>query len=257
MVHFDFNSEHLQALDESLRDKLDPNEARGKHWQTFAKNLTRVDLSALHEGQLQRKDIFTLAKSNVGVATVCAAIMAWGGMRQNHRDLLFDPKYEGWLSIASNIRYGKLDRAKAYERFAECRELGELKGAGPAYFTKLIYFLMPRPLPATKLGYIMDQWAGCSINLLTGQEIVLMNVQTTWKPNNGDNNPIYSFTVSNVNTSENYEKFCTAVDYLAVLLRKNDCQVDRALFSSGGRHPKSWRKYVIENRTKLVYNGAK
>ena len=249
MVYPDFNNEHLKALQESLHDKLDPNEARGKHWQTFAAGLPDVVFSALPEGQLNRRKVFKLATTNVNVATVCAAIMAWGDMRHNNRDLLFKSENRDWLSIASDLRCGRLDRVKAYESFAELRKQEKLKGAGPAYFTKMIYFLMPRPSTATKLGYIMDQWAGCSINLLTGRETVLMNVQKTWKQDEGGINPNYLFTVSNVNTGANYVKFCTAVDYLANHFRIDDCKVDRALFSSGGRPPKSWRNYVMENRT--------
>ena len=138
---------------------------------------------------------------------------------------------------------------EAYKSFAELREQKKLKGAGPAYFTKLIYFLMPHSSTTAKLGYIMDQWVGCSVNLLTDQNTVLMNVEKTWKPNEGGAEPNYSFTVSDVNTSANYKEFCRAMDCLVNHLGRKVCQVDRALHSNRG---KSWRKYVIKNRTNTI-----
>ena len=258
MVYSEFNNAHLKAFQESLSDELDPNEARGKRWKPFADGLYCEVSSDLPEGKLKRDYIFTLAETeNVNIATVCAAIMAWGNMHYNHRNLLFNPKNEDWLSIASDIRCGGLNRAKAYDSFAKLRELREMKGAGPAYFTKLIYFLMPRSSTATKFGYIMDQWAGCSINLLTGSEIVLMDAQKTWKLNNRGFSETYLFTASDKNSGANYEKFCKKVESLANYFRIDDRDVDRALFSSGGIHPKIWREYVTENRPKLNFNDAK
>ena len=206
MVYPNFDNEHLKVLQKSLCNKLDSNEARGKSWQTFVAGaeLPDVVFSALPKEQLKRRNVFNLATTNVNVATVCAAIMAWGDMHHNNRDLLFKSENRDWLSIASDIRCGRLDRVKAYKSFAELREQKKLKGAGPAYFTKLIYFLMPRSSTTAKLGYIMDQWVGCSVNLLTDQNTVLMNVEKTWKPNEGGAEPNYSFTVSDVNTSANY-----------------------------------------------------
>ena len=257
MVYSEFNNAHLKAFQESLSDDLDPNEARGKRGRAFADKLGCDVSSALPEEQLKRGYVFTLAKAeNVNITTVCAAIMAWGGMHYNHRDLLFDSKNEDWLSIASEIRCGRLDREKAYESFAKLRKQGKLKGMGPAYFTKLIYFLMPRSSTTTKLGYIMDQWVGCSINLLTDQETVFMNVQKTWKSIEKVPEPKYLFTVSDVNTGANYKNFCRAMDSLVNHLGRKVkvCQVDRALHSNDG---KSWRNYVNENRTKTIYNDAK
>ena len=84
-----FQHEHLKKLQECLQEELNPDEASGKNCQSFATELKDVDLSALPKGQLKHSDVFTLATSIVNVTTVCAAIMAWGGMRYNHRNLLF------------------------------------------------------------------------------------------------------------------------------------------------------------------------
>ena len=141
---------------------------------------------------------------------------------------------------------------KTYDRLKELKRQGRLKGAGPAYFTKLIYFLMPRHGAVLKAGYIMDQWAGCSVNLLTGREVVLMNVTKTWKRQEGCPVPAYEFTVADENTGANYEEFCSAVDCLASRFSIDADQVDRVLVSTGGRNPESWRKYVRDHRRQHI-----
>lgn len=95
-----------------------------------------------------------------------------------------------------------------------------------------------------KPAYIMDRWAASSVNLLTGSNRVLLNGERRWKDSENDLDVSYGFTVSDANTSDDYEAFCTAVDRLAA-----DCclcvdQVDCALFSEGEDGPGTWRKYV-------------
>ncbi len=123
---------------------------------------------------------------------------------------------------------------------------------GPAYFTKLIYFLIPRTKGAPPGGYIMDQWAGCSVNLLAGQEVVLMDTASYWllpkKKTSSSLEKRWTFTVSNLNTPKNYEAFCQIVDSLASHFNITADEVDRALLSDGGRQAAPWRAYIIEHR---------
>ena len=212
-----------------------------------------VNTAKLPKEEVKRSEVFELAADpNVTVATVCVAAMAWGGMHLGSWKLLCRSSRGEWLNVAQRIRGGKLTRAQAYERLKALREQGRLKGMGPAFFTKLIYFLTPRDNATPKPGYIMDQWAGSSVNLLTGSDMVLLNATRAWGAPKGKLDPSFEFTVSDENTSDDYEAFCSVVDRLACRFCLCVDQVDQALFSAGGRTPKTWRKYVTAHQPQLV-----
>ena len=252
-----FQDVHLRTFQRCVRANHDPDDGPTKRGRAFGMGLPNVDVSVLPEGQVKRSRVLELASSpEVNVHTVCAAIMAWGGMHQNHRDSLFKKSGREWFQVARDIRRGVIDRKTAYSRLAELRRKKKLNGAGPAYFTKLIYFLTPRQ-ETVKTGYIMDQWAGCSINLLVGREVVLMNVTKTWKRQANDMAPSFEFTVADENTGDNYETFCSEVDRLKDCFGMTAEQVDRALVSAGGRNPELWRQYVTEERQRFLCSGVK
>lgn len=253
-----FLSKHLAVFSRSVDAALSPDDIGGKRGRAFGAEIQDVCLEFLPEGQIERSKVFELAsRPEVSDLTVCAAIMAWGGMRANNRDALFDTDTRTeWLKVARKIRCGKVDRKTAYSWLSKLKLEGKLKGAGPAYFTKLIYFLMPRDGTASKAGHIMDQWAGCSINVLTDREVVLMNISKNWKRAAGPAIPSYDFTVSDENTAANYEAFCCAIDRLAIRYNINADQIDRALASDGGRNPKPWRKYVMDRRCQHVLHNV-
>ena len=115
---------------------------------------------------------------------------------------------------------------------------------GPAFFTKLIYFLTRRVGTVREPGYIMDRWAGASINLLTGSNRVLLDGTRTWKHLKDGLDVSYVFTVSNANTGDDYEAFCTALDRLAADVCLCVDQLDCALFSTVESRPGTWRQYV-------------
>ncbi|MCY4189346.1 MAG: hypothetical protein OXD30_12765 [Bryobacterales bacterium] len=205
-----FQAVHFRAFRRCVRANHDTDDRPTKRGRTFDMGLPNVDVSVLPEGHVKRSRVLELTSSpEVNVHTVCAAIMAWGRMHQSHRDSLFKKSGREWFQVAQDIRRGAIDRKTAYSRFTELRRQEKLKGAGPAYFTKLIYFLSPRQETTLKIGYIMDQWAGCSINPLVGREIVLMNVTKTWKRQANDMAPSFGFTVADENTGDNYETFCS------------------------------------------------
>ncbi len=247
---FSFLSEHLAVFSKSVDAALSPDDVGGKRGRAFGAKIRDVCLEFLPEGQIERSKVFELAsRPEVSDLTVCAAIMAWGGMHANNRDALFDTDARTeWLEVARKIRCGEIDRESAYGWLSKLKREKRLKGAGPAYFTKLIYFLTPRDGTASKVGYIIDQWAGCSINVLADREVVLMNIFKDWKRAAGPAVPSYDFIVSDENTAANYEAFCCAIDRLASRYNINADQIDRALVSDGGRNPKPWRKYVMDCR---------
>ena len=241
------NAAALAAFAEGIKDGLHPDDIGGKAVQSFARGLKHVDSARLPKDQTKRSEVFSLAKdASIDTATVSAAIMAWGGMNQRYSPKFFDTAKDGWLEVADGIRKGDLDRGAAYARFAGLRAANNLYGAGPAYFTKLIYFLTPRPSEDYPNAYIMDQWAGCSINLLIGDELAKMDVTRTWKT--GAEEAGSSFRVSDANTAVEYENFCSKVDALRAHLDISQDQVDRKMIATGGKKKSSWRKYVIENR---------
>ena len=253
-----FQGTHLRTFQECVRANHDPDDGPTKRGQAFGTGLPNVDVNVLPEGHVKRSRVLELASSpEVNVNTVCAAIMAWGRMHIDHRDYLFNDSGTEWLEIAQHIRCGGIDRQTAYSLLTELRPQGKLKGAGPAFLTKLIYFLMPRRDTTLKTGYIMDQWAGCSINVLVGREVVLMNVTRTWKRQADDLTPSFEFTVADENTGDNYETFCSAIDRLRESFNLTPEQVDRELYSAGGQNSEPWRRYVREQRLRLLCSDLK
>ena len=239
--------EALAAFKDSLTDGLHPDDTGGKKGQSFGNGLQGVSVKHLPSGQIKRSQVFALAANpSINTATVCAAAMAWGGMNQRFSEKFFSLAGDGWLKVAERIRAGLLDRKAAYAALANLRRDGKLYGTGPAYFTKLIYFLTPRAGGEGDQPYIMDQWAGCSINLLLSRELVKMNVTRIWAM--GKPKPVFSYQVAEANTCEDYEEFCDATDVLRLEFGLTPDQVDRAMIANGGRNRSSWRHYVIKNR---------
>jgi len=189
------------------------------------------------------------ADCNVGTAELCISIFAWGGMRGSHRNLLFSRPLAPWLEIADQVRENKLSRSKAYDSFAKLRSDGRdnpIAGMGPAYFTKLLYFLAPG-VPGSPKGYIMDQWLGCSVNLLTGRQVVKLDHHIKWKTTQ---DRVVDSVVSNVNVGRDYEMFCRTVEELSSLMGASWTPelTERALIADGGRSPHPWRDYVVKQR---------
>ena len=115
-------------------------------------------------------------------------------MHLAHWNNLMNSDDRRWLEVVQAIRRGHLDRAEAYERLKDVKEQGGLKGMGPVFFTKLIYFLTPCDNSERKTPYIVDQWSGCSVNLLTGSDLVLFDVTRTWKHSNSGMKPLAART---------------------------------------------------------------
>ncbi len=184
---------------------------------------------------------------------LCIAVLAWGGMHGSNRNHLFKRSIQPWLDVAKQVRAGRLTRETAFDSFAALNQDRSLVGMGPAYYTKLIYFLMPRE-DTNPLGYIMDQWLGCSVNLICAQEVVRMESSLTWTyAGQGQRQQAVrkaSSRVSPLNTGEQYGRFCSAVELVAERMGGDwsPDAVELALMSRGGGRPAPWRKYVMENR---------
>ena len=165
--------------------------------------------------QDQTQDIF--------YAYVC--VMAWGAQMPGKNAKSALAQFEEIKPLLLKIRSGTLSRAETYDLF--CND-GRIKGLGPAYFTKLLFFFSPK-LDA----YIMDQWTAKSINYLTDLNLVAME---------GDG-------VSSKNTGEDYNNYCEKVEALVVEAGKNGEtltgeEMELRLFSHGGRPPGAWRSII-------------
>ena len=259
-----FLNEPLAKFAASLDDCLNPDEPGMRGWDSFADVVAndddarhKVDTDRLPNGKIRRSEIFELAADpNVSIATVCVAAMAWGGMNLGNWRLLWGQRDTQWLNVAECIRDGNLTREQAYERLKLLKKNEKLKGMGPAFFTKLIYFLTPRDKSKRQTAYIMDQWAASSVNVLTGWNMVRMDMTPklpiwTRKSSMSEMALSVSFTVSDENTAVDYEAFCSAVDQLACRFCLCADRVDQALFGADVIGPGCWRRYVIHRRLQL------
>lgn len=184
-----------------------------------------IPLPALNQNRAQVWNICQNPLNPVLFGYVCA--MAWGGQGAG-------PGGPGHVAAAwgagavlapklALLRAGGLTRCQAYNLFTGANAV---PGLGPAYFTKLLYFFMPN-----SNCYIMDQWTGKSVDLLTGHWVVRMNGNA----------------VAQANKCGNYQAYCEEVDHMAALLGVNGEQVEEMLMSKGGRYPWPWRAYVRAN----------
>ena len=216
-------------------------------------SLSILDHGKLSPELVNRKSLLAM-QSNPLMPTeaFCVSIFAWGGMRVSNGKHLFGKSMHPWLDVAKQLRNGTLNRKDGYNAFINLRKDKSLSGLGPAYFTKLLYFLPP---PKSN-GYIMDQWLGLSINLLTGSDIVKLNESITyeWKPPTVI--PNFNSWVCDHNTADGFEKFCKAIEDLSKLMGPpwTPELVELALISEGGRGSKRqpWRDHVVEQRRKRL-----
>jgi hypothetical protein len=159
------------------------------------------------------------------------AVMAWGGMSvRNGRLALRAPKTV--LELVRQIRHSVSGRAADYERFYRARKAHSITGIGPAYYTKLLFFLR-----TDRTSYILDQWTAKSIHVLTRSRAF---PKIASLPNN-------QARVPDDITPEEYEKYCRIVDVIAGHARPlgwTGADVEEHMFSDGGRTPKPWRKHV-------------
>ena len=244
-----FASDHLARFEKSLAGFLDLDKPGGKHARSFATGIARAQSGRLPDGQLSRSDVLGFSGDpDLDTPTVCAAILAWGGMRMDNRNRLSAD--HDWLSFADNIRRGAISRAEAFHQFQDLRRDKRLKGMGPAFFTKLIYFLSPRG-GAAPPAHILDQWTGSSVNLLSGSDVVRMDIVTTclWKQD-GSRTIDTAHNVSDHNTALHYEAFCIKMDALVSIFSRSVDEIDCALMSEGSDI--SWREYLKTSRVHLA-----
>lgn len=183
------------------------------------------DIDKKLDCRFDRYELFEYCKNNSDL-NVLIAVLSWGGMRRDHGKRLFE-NLNYIIPIVEDLRKGVYKtRKEAFEIFQNKRAEGLLPGLGIGYFTKLICFLAPE-----LNGYIMDQWVGKSINLLTGENIVSLT-SNSW--------------VNDKNTADSYELFCAKIDELAKELNCDGIEAEKKIFSVGNGKG-NWRKYLIKS----------
>lgn len=179
--------------------------------------------------------------TNKDIHSLIVNIFAWGGMRQTGKaGYAALQTIQSYDDICEDLIYG-LDAVTAYRKFFEAKEAKRMRGIGPAFYTKLIFFL------GDQTGLIMDQWTARSVNLLSTQEIIKLKSKTV---------------VSDCNCDDVYKRY---LEFVAELQRelgiKTLSKTEELLFSSSSKtNPpgkkitrderkilSGWRAYVCEN----------
>ena len=237
--------EHLDFLFKNILSSKDESWA-GYNIRSYAQSLKnlglQIDIEDFPDKALSRREVFEFVTncSNT-LFNSCIVICAWGGMNRKHCYSAFN-NWLSWKAVADDILSGNSTRGGAYEAFASLRKNNQLPGMGPAYYTKLIYFLSQ---PQNR-GYIMDQWTARSYNLLHGNHDILMNKQIK---KSGE----LQAHVSDKNTSSAYEKFCYFIEKTADSLGEavSADDVELSMFSEG-RGKGVWRSY-LKAQDKHIY----
>lgn len=222
-----FNQQHLEAFQTMACPGVWP-ERRAGDWMQSAR---LGDLSAAVSTQpLSRAFLKEIASASNPIADrdVLWSILAWGGMKRDAARRLSENEHL-WTNVVRCLRRGDLDRIESYDLCADAAQKVKAGGIGPAYFTKLIFFANPR-----HDGYIMDQWTSRSVNLLVdGPAVVKMRTLDHVDPRN---------------SSQNFERFCKVVEAISTqLLNRTPEETEQCLFSTGGKKPAAWRRYLVQH----------
>lgn len=221
-----FKKPHYTVFEEV---QFQPQGALGKSPSQWVEDLGLKevpDVEQLPKKPLDRKGVRQMCidpHRPVLFGYVCA--MCWGAQEKGPRgDQGAIGPWSERKKIAlhlETLRKGGLSRSEAYNLF---RKPGNVKGLSVSYFTKLLFFFSPRDN-----FWIMDQWTGKSINLLTGEMVVRFNGPSPSDRNKGGN----------------YQAYCEEVDALANLLKVSGDEIEQRLMSKGKPKPWPWRSHVL------------
>jgi hypothetical protein len=216
----EFVEQHIHKFSEAQHE---PQMAVGGSPGAWAKQVAPEVENRLFERPLDRHELRRQCAVPTTTAEECFFLcMAWGGMNRRHGRSLWQRR-KAWVPLLQELRQTTVPRGDAFDRFMKLRHEGNLPGMRAAYFTKLIFFLR-----SEADGYILDQWTGKSVNLLTGRPVVSLNGLGL---------------VDDQNTGTQYETFCCTIEALAARLGREPEGVEERLMSEG-RGRGEWRNYV-------------
>ncbi|MNQ78653.1 hypothetical protein D3C85_935740 [compost metagenome] len=235
-----FDPSHLAIFEPCLDS--DGERAKPSTWtgpsspQAWTKDVTGSVRTTLHDRPQNRDDVFA-ALPSLDDEDAWLTIMAWGGQHRRSGGSSWHDRTR-WLPIVRDLRTGAIDALEAYRRFSEER----IKGTGPAYFTKAIFFLQQSG--QDRPGYIMDQWTAKSMELLQarapGQPRVHWDGCSRKVRRDGTVN--WQATVARRNGVEVYERYCLFVDVLATRTKRAPEVIEEALFAGRGS---AWRAHTM------------
>lgn len=215
-----FNVTHLNAFKDFFHDLV---LWKGKIPSKFAKTLGNVDsaiIETLPAKTSTRVEVEVYCADPANSVESCfLVIAAWGGMRKNHAQRAWAAR-DQWKPILLKMREGTLSGRRA---LYECFLSSSIPGLGPAYFTKLMYFMS-----RGESCFIFDQWTGRSTNLLLRREKALVNFSNNW--------------LTRKNNADVYCTYCKTVEALASMIEVSCEVVEEKMFAGGGMH--RWRAYV-------------
>lgn len=269
----ELNNRHFDKLLECCRDILaTPPEDRisawvGKSTRSWLESVTKgqdaalldVDPSNFSSAPFDRRKLsekIMQSRNNLGdqnLRDLVIDIFAWGVMSPRNARLAL-PKWREWKAPCIALLQG-CDAVDGYYQFYALQKNGILSGLGPAYYTKIIYFLGKGD------GLIMDQWTSRSINLLFGKEIIKLQPGQR-KVKSSDR----YYTVKPTNDQFVYGAYNEAIEIICNKLSENlqdqvsIAEAEEFIFSfttdrkksphlSDGQYKKAtaWRRYVESN----------
>ena len=230
-----FNAQHIAVLDRIV-EGLDRDDSgdftlategwAGSACRAWAKDVSGIEQLSLPIERMNRRQVRELVQSD-GFSDDGAhlAIMAWGGQRRDHGRAVW-ASFKRLQPILSALRAGALGCHAAYAQLHELTTCEDrVKCLGPAYYTKLLFFL-----PQREQGVIMDQWTAKSMQLLFDR---------------GDQTPIVKLSragfVERSNSAQVYDQFCIFVGELAQRYQVSDGNAEELIFSGSGQ---PWRDHV-------------
>lgn len=226
MTKAKLNEIHFQKLVQCEHPTTPWKGIKAKDWAVSAKIPNLDGLPDKHLNRNELREHCSKDATKIASPEACfVAVMSWGGMRPRNGRLAWKDQ-EKWLPIVEQLRNGRLSRRDAYERFAGAR----IGGLGPAFFTKLIFFLRP-----DADGYILDQWTGKSISILYDSGRVKF-----------DGNYLSRRT-----SADDYEFFCKLIELTSRYAGNSPNETEDRLFS---RSNSEWRNYVIDEWKKLKFD---
>ncbi len=216
----EFRERHLQVFTSSAAGRWPAAKVPGRWFNSIGYAPKSRLPESITGRPPDREDLRQISRDRgIDTLDVCMLVFAWGGVTvKNGKGVLQEL---GWVDTAHQLRLGDIDHIEAYRQFFHHCTLGQIKNCGPAYYTKLLFFL---PDSDESRGIIMDQWTARSINLLVGKPVVTLVKNSS---------PVGSYRVSPLNDCSVYERFCRIVGILAARLGITTEEAEVRLFSEG------------------------
>ncbi|WP_292039753.1 MULTISPECIES: hypothetical protein [unclassified Brevundimonas] len=252
-MDFSFDTSALKMLNESyyllLRDRREESANnvltnvadywRGATPQSWVSNIflddPPIELTGMPDAAMSRTELHQYLQSDPNPHRALAAILAWGGTGYRARDHI-SSTWSDWVMTFHALK-GKRSEAQ-YTHYLKATKERSLRGLGPAFFTKIIFFTAGEESP----GYILDQWTARSANALTNDNtFIRLNPEQRVVQPDGILRP-RGFIVSSRNSPERYARFNRLVEAVADNLGCSPEHAELIMFSKAT----FWRAYLVQ-----------